>query len=98
MYSDDLILLTIYLLPNTHNLILITLCLLPKFVKPKKKILTLVTRNVKLDSFYMMVPTDYIVQILYAGICTPYFVIEIKLPDICSSYFQECELLYEWLV
>ena len=43
---------------------------------------TLVTGKVILDSFYIMLTTNYIFQMLYTGKYIPYFIIRIKLPDI----------------
>ena len=45
-----------------------------------------------LDSFCIMLSTDYIFQMLYTGKHIPCFIIRIKLPDICCSYFKECKM------
>ena len=94
IFSDNLYLipLTVYLLPNTYNLIFVTWYLLPiacyPNLLPTTFFWTLVTRNVLLDSFYIMLTTDYIFQMFYTGKWIPYFMIRIKLPDICCSYFK----------
>ena len=47
---------------------------------------TLATRNVILDSFYIMLTTNYTFQMLYTVKKIPYFMIRKKLPDI---YFMD---------
>ena len=49
------------------------------------------TRNLLLDSFYTMLATDYIFQMLYTGKCIPYFMIIKRLPDICHSYIKDSD-------
>ena len=84
MFSNNLYLipLTMYLLPNTYNPILVTLYLLPNAcypnLLPTTYFWTLVTGNVILDSFYIMLTTDYILQMLYTGKYIPYFMIRIN--------------------
>ena len=88
IFSDNLYLipLTVYLLPNTYDLIFVTWYLLP--IPCYTNLLTttffwtLVKRNITLDSFYIMITTNYMLQMLYTGKYIPYFLIRIKLPDI----------------
>ena len=88
MFSDNLYLipLTVDLLPNTYNLKLFTWYLLPIACYPNLLTTTffwtLVTRNIILDSFYIMITTNYMLQMPYTGKYIPYFLIRIKLPDI----------------
>ena len=81
------------MLPNTYNLVLITCYLLPNAFYPNLLPITffwtLVVINVILASIYIMLTTDYIFQMLYTGKYIPYFMIRIKLPDICCSYFKD---------
>ena len=76
--SDNLYLisLTIHLLPNTYNLLLVTWYLLPSACYPNLLptifFWTLVTGNVTLDSFYIMLTTDYIFHALYWQIYTKF--------------------------
>ena len=78
MFSDNLYLipLTVYLLPNTYNLLLVTWYLLPSACYPNLLptifFWTLVTGNVTLDSFYIMLTTDYIFHALYWQIYTKF--------------------------
>ena len=88
MFSDNLYLihLTVYLLLDIYNPILITWYLLSNAcypnLLPTTFFWTLMTRNHILDSFYIMLTTKYIFQMLYTGKYIPYFMIRIKLPDI----------------
>ena len=87
-FSDNLYLkpLTVYLLPNTYYLILVTWHLLPNAwetnLLPATFFWTLLTGSVILYSFYMMLTTNYIFQMLYTCKYIPYLMIRIKLPDI----------------
>ena len=58
-------------------------------LQPKTFFWVFVSGNAELDSFYLMITTDYIFQKLNSGKYVPCFMIRIKLPDICCSYFME---------